>query len=180
MIIDLFVLGALISAVVKGIRKGLIVAVFSVIAWIVGLTAAVKLSAIVAEWLGATTTIEAKWLPIAAFLLVLLVVVMIIRMGAKMLEEVVEFAFLGWVNKAGGILLYAALHILILSVILFFSTNLHLFSEETIKESITYKWVQPWGPGLINALGTIIPWFKDMFQELEQFFGHVQQQLSAS
>lgn len=180
MIIDLLVLGALISAVIKGIRKGLIVAVFSIIAWIVGLTAAVKLSAIVAAWLGATTSIEAKWLPIAAFVLVFLVVVVLIRIGAKMFEEMVEFAFLGWLNKAGGILLYAALHIVILSVLLFFSTNLHLFSDETIKESITYNWVEPWGPGLINALGTIIPWFKDMFKELEQFFGHIQQQLSVS
>ena len=48
MIIDIIVVIILILAAIKGFRQGLIVALFSVIAFIVGLAAAIKLSVVVA------------------------------------------------------------------------------------------------------------------------------------
>ena len=44
MIIDLILLGLMIMAVVKGLQRGFVVALFSMIAFIVGLVAALKLS----------------------------------------------------------------------------------------------------------------------------------------
>ena len=52
MLLDIILLVLLILAVIKGYQRGLIVGVFSLIAIIVGLAAASKLSTVVAEYIG--------------------------------------------------------------------------------------------------------------------------------
>ena len=52
MIIDIIFVILIVLALLQGYRRGLIVAVFSLISIIVGLAAAIKLSAVVANYLG--------------------------------------------------------------------------------------------------------------------------------
>ena len=179
MIIDILFLVFIATAIFKGFQKGLIIAVFSIAAFIVGLAAALKFSTLVAEWLGGSTNINTKWLPFIAFIIVFFAVVLIIRWGAKLIEKAVEFAFLGWVNKMAGIVLYAVLYILILSVLLFFAVQLHVFTAQTLEESRTFVFIQPWGPKVIEAVGTILPVFSNVFEKLQEFFEKLSTKLSA-
>jgi membrane protein required for colicin V production len=50
---------------------------------------------------------------------------------------------------------------------------------DTISKSETWPYVHPWGPKIIDGLGTIIPFFKNMFAVLEQFFGGIAHKISA-
>ncbi|MBK6937304.1 MAG: CvpA family protein [Chitinophagaceae bacterium] len=173
MIIDLIVAILLILAAIKGYQRGLIVGVFSFVAIIVGLAAALKLSAIVAGYIGDTVKIANEWLPLISFAVVFILVVLIIRLGAKALEKTAETIMLGWANRLGGILFYAAIYIIIFSILLFYAQHMKLLQPQTIEQSATYSFVQPFGPKVINGIGSIIPIFKDMFAELENFFGGV-------
>jgi membrane protein required for colicin V production len=173
MILDIIVAVILILAIIKGYRQGLIVALFSFIALIIGLAAALKLSAVVAGYIGKAVNVSDKWLPIISFAVVLLIVVLLVRVGAKFIQKTVELAMLGWVNRVGGILLYAALYILIFSVLLFYADQMNFVKPETKIESVTYSYIQPWGPKLMEGIGKIIPVFKGMFEDLEDFFDNV-------
>jgi membrane protein required for colicin V production len=57
--------------------------------------------------------------------------------------------------------------------------QLNLIKQDTILASRTYSFIEPWGPRAINWLGTVIPWFKDMFQQLKDFFGGVSEKANA-
>jgi hypothetical protein len=70
----------MILAVIKGLRNGFVVAVFSFLAIIIGLAAAMKLSTAVAGWLKDSTSISAAWLPFLSFALVMVGVVFLIRL----------------------------------------------------------------------------------------------------
>ena len=177
MIIDIIVAVILILAVLKGYRQGLIVGLFSAIAFIIGLAAALKLSAVVAGHLGKAVKVSDKWLPIISFVVVFLIVVLLVRLGAKFIQKTVELAMLGWLNRLGGILLYAGLYILIFSILLFYADQLDFIKPETKNASVTYSHIQPWGPKLMDGLGKIIPIFKGMFQDLEDFFNSVSKQV---
>lgn len=177
MIIDIIVAIIIILAIIKGFKQGLIVALFSVIAFIVGLAAAMKLSVVVAGYIGKEVNVSEKWLPIISFAVVFLLVVLLVRLGAKFIQKSVELAMLGWVNRLGGILLYCGLYILIFSIVLFYAEQLSLIKPETIKGSVTYEYIQPWGPKLMEGLGKIIPVFKGMFEDLENFFDGVSKQV---
>jgi membrane protein required for colicin V production len=177
MIIDIALLALLIIAIIKGLQRGIIVALFSLIGLIVGLAAALKLSVLVAGWLDGSVNVSSKWLPVISFILVFVVVVLLLRLMANMIEASVELALLGWVNKLGGAILYAAIYTLSFSVLLFFLVQVKLISEKTVNESITYSYIKPLGPMVINAIGRFIPLFKDMFMELENFFENLAQKL---
>ena len=173
MIIDIIFLILLAFAVIKGIRHGFIVAVFSFLAIIIGVAAAMKLSYIVAGWLQHSFNTGERWLPFLSFLIVLIVVIILVRFIANTIQRAMNFAMLGWLNKLGGILFYILLYISIYSVCLFYLTKMNIIKPETIAASRTYSIIEPLGPKVVNTIGVIIPVFKNLFQQLSDFFGRI-------
>jgi len=178
MLLDLIFAVIILLAIIKGYQRGLIVGIFSLVAVIIGLAAALKLSTVVAGYIGKAVKVSDQWLPVISFAVVFLIIVVLIRLVAKMIEKTAEIAMLGWLNKLGGIILYAVIYTIIFSVLLFYATQLNLIKPETIKNSATYSYVQPWGPKVIDGIGSIIPVFKGMFAELEKFFEGVAHKIS--
>jgi len=178
MLIDVIFALLMVLAIVQGYRRGLIVAVFSFIAVIVGLAAAIKLSAAVAKHLGHAVTISDKWLPVISFIIVFIVGVILIRLGAKLIQRATETVMLGWANRLGGILLYVVIYITVFSIVLFYANQIKILKAGTVQASATYSFIQPWGPKAIDSLGAVIPFFKDMFAELEHFFGGMSEKIS--
>lgn len=173
MFIDFIAIGLIILSIIKGFKNGLVVAVFSLLAFIIGLAAALKLSAVVAEYLGTNTNISQRWLPILAFAIVFFVVVLLVRLGAKAIERGLRMVMLGWLNKLGGMVFYFLLYFFVFSILLFYATQLHIIKPETVQTSVTYPIIYPMAPVVMDALGSIIPLFKNMFAELEDFFDHL-------
>jgi membrane protein required for colicin V production len=122
--------------------------------------------------------VSEEWLPVISFAVVFLIVLLLIRLGARAIEKAIEVVLLGWVNKIGGIILFAAIYITVFSVLLFYAEQMKLLQADTIDKSVTYSFVQPWGPKAMNGFGSIVPIFKDMFSELEQFFDGVAKEIS--
>lgn len=171
MTIDVLFLLLMVMAIFRGVRHGFIISVLSALAIFVGLAAAIRLSATVAAGASPTVQHPSRWLPVLAFLLIFIGVIILVRLGARMLEKAVDLAMMGWLNKLAGVLLYAVIYTIILSVVLFYATQLHLVGEKTLKASVIYPFVRPWGPVIIDEFGKFVPWFEGMFGRLEQFFG---------
>jgi membrane protein required for colicin V production len=178
MVIDIIFVFLLVMALIQGYRRGLIVAVFSLVSIIVGLAAAIKLSAVVANQLGNTVNVSDKWLPVVSFAIVFIVVVLLVRLGARAIQKLTEAMMLGWANRLGGIVLYVAIYITIFSVILFYANHVKIIKPEAIKASVTYSFIQPWGPKAIDGFGSLIPFFRDMFTQLEGFFSRIPEKIS--
>lgn len=178
MIIDIIFFIIIVLAIIKGYQRGLVVGLFSLVSIIVGLAAAIKLSAVVAGYIGKAVKVSEEWLPVIAFFVVFIAVVILIRLGANAIEKAVEVVMLGWLNKLAGILLYVTIYTIVFSVLLFYAEQINLIQPDTIEKSVTYSYVQPWGPKVINGLGSVIPFFKDMFEELSAFFSGLADNIS--
>ena len=152
MLLDIIFAVLIVFAVLKGYQRGLIIGLFSLIAVIIGLAAAMKLSVVIADYLGKAVNISDKWMPVVSFAVVFLLVILLIRLGAKLIEKTVEMAMMGWLNKIGGIILFAAIYITVFSVLVFYAEQL--------------------------KFGSIVPLFKDMFSTLEHFFDGVATNIS--
>src|ERR1700744_6520026 len=111
MTIDVLFLLFMVMAIFRGLKQGLIIAVFSAVAIVIGLAAAIRLSTAVASWGSANTHLSSRWLPVLAFVLVFLGVVIVVRLGARLAEKAVDLALLSWINKLAGVILYAAVYI---------------------------------------------------------------------
>ncbi len=179
MLLDLIFAVVIVLAVIKGYKRGLIVGLFSLVAVIIGLAAAMRLSVVMADYLGKAVSISDEWLPVISFIVVFIIVMLLIRLGAKIIEKTVEMAMMGWLNKLGGIALYVVIYITVFSVLLFYAEQMNILKPDTINNSVTYSFIHPWGPKIINGFGAVIPFFKDMFEELKQFFGGVATNITA-
>ena len=170
MLIDIIVIILLILAAYKGFRNGLILALFSFLAFIIGLAAAIKLSAVAAGYIGSAVNVSQKWLPVLAFAVVFIIVVLLVKLGAKLVEGAVSMMMMGWLNRVGGMLFYALLYIFIFSIILFYADGVGLIKPETAAASGSYPYIRPLGPQVVKGLAAVVPLFKGMFTELEAFF----------
>lgn len=179
MSIDLVWVVLLALAVFKGFSRGLIMALFSFAALFIGLAAALKLSSTVANYFRDTEGIPSQWWPVLAFVGVFLLAALLVRMAGGVVEKTVEVVKLGWVNKIGGFLVYATLYTLLFSIVLFYLSQMNIVTEEMREKSGTYAYIQPWGPWAIQGLGQLIPAFKDVFKDLQAFFGELGNKLPA-
>jgi membrane protein required for colicin V production len=171
--IDVLFLLFMVMAVFRGLRQGFIIAVGSAVAIILGLAAAMKLSALVAGRYSTNMHLSSRWLPVLAFVLIFAVVVIVVRLGARLAEKAVDLTLMGWLNKLAGVILYAAVYTTILSVLLFYAVEVRLVAGKTLAGSVTYPFIRPWGPAIINEFGKFVPWFEGMFTRLEDFFGRL-------
>jgi len=170
MLIDFCLMLLLVLAIFKGMKQGLVVAAFSFLAIFLGLAAALKMSALVARWLADTINVQAAWLPFLAFILIMIAVGIVVKMLAKIIETLLSFSMLGWLNSVGGILLFCCIYITVYSVLIFYAEQLHFIKPATIAASKTYPYIHFWGPEAISFFGKIIPVFKGIFEELSTFF----------
>ncbi len=177
MVIDIIFIVLLALAVWKGFSKGLIIAFLTSLGFFIGLIAALKLSATVAEWLQQEANTQGRWWPLIAFALVMLVVMLLVKLLANFLHRTVQFAMLGWINRLGGVLFYALIYLMLYSIILFYISKMGLFSLETMNSSLSYSFLASMGPKSIDAIGSIIPALKGLFTQLELFFGSVNNKL---
>lgn len=144
-------------------------AIFSFAALLLALLAAVKLSAVTVQWLETSVNVSAKWLPVVAFVLVFLVVVLMVNLIGKLIESTAEMAFLGWANRLFGIAFYLLIYLLIWSVVLFYLEKTGIIGVEAVAASTVYPILAPWAPAVLDWIAELIPVFRDVFQDIEQF-----------
>jgi len=178
MFIDIAYIVVLFFAVLKGLRRGLIIGFFSTIAFIIGLAAALKLAAVVAVKLRGSVHEPSRWWPVLSFILVFAIVVWLVRLLANFLDATVKLALLGWLNRLCGAIFYIFVYTIIFSAILFFVVQLGIINEVGIARSRTYRFVQPAAPWVMDSFAKLLPFLKNMFTELQDFFESVSKRLS--
>jgi membrane protein required for colicin V production len=175
--IDVIYLILLVVAVIKGMRRGLVIAIFSFLGFFIGLVAAIKFSSFVAAYLQHSAHMDGRWLPFISFILVFVVSVLIVQWVAEFIEVAFETAMLGWINKLAGALLYATTYTLVFSVLLFYADKMHLISADSKESGRVYRMIAPVGPAVIGGLGNVAPFFKNMFKDLQDYFENIRQEI---
>jgi membrane protein required for colicin V production len=170
MFIDVVALLAVGMALFKGYSKGLIMALFNTVSLIIGLAVAVKFSSLLAPWVEEKLDAGPQFTPVLSFALVYMAAILLIRILGKSLEKTIESVKMGFLNRAGGMALYLVLYLAVTSIFIFYLEKMGAIDANQIEQSYTYQWLRPWGPTLLDGLGKIIPLFKDMFKNLEDFF----------
>ncbi len=173
--LDLVGITLLIIFFIRGYSKGLIVAAFSVLGILLGAMCALKLSGIFATFLAERNIITSGWAQLLSYIILFVGVMLLVRLIGKAVESSLEVAMLGMVNKIIGGLLYAFITSVIWSSILWIGTKMTIISPETIAASKTYTYFEPIAPWVFDHIGKVLPFAKDIFAELQQYFDALNQ-----
>lgn len=158
------ILGALLAfALYKGIVNGLFIELASFLSLILGIYLAVRFSVITKDILADFVHWNPNTIQVIAFLLTFILVVIGIHFLAKILTGIVDFAFLGWINKLGGGIFRVLKTVLIIGIVfsLFEKINHNHFlaKQETLDQSIFYNPIQKTAAFMYPS---IAKWYGDL------------------
>lgn len=170
MIIDVLFALLMLLALIKGFQKGIWLALFNLAGLFIGMAAAIKLSASLAVYLQSHTSLSHTWLPFISFILVLAIVIVLMYLAGKLLTATTAAVSMGWLNKGAGALLYMLLYGLILSCCLFYLVEMNIIESKTIEQSQSGPLLLPLAPDIMKAIGHWLPFMKEMFEQLQDFF----------
>lgn len=143
---DIIIGGFLCYSLYKGIRNGLFVELASFVSLILGIYIAIKFSDVISSILSGWLHWNPFTIQVIAFILTFAIVVVGIYLMGKFLTGLADFAFLGWINTAGGGLFRVLKTVLIISVFLtiFEKINYHNFlaKKETLDKSLFFNPIQ--------------------------------------
>lgn len=153
----------------KGWTKGLILSVFTILAWGIGILAAVKLSTVAAQGLHDEFHLDSAYLPVISFLAVFTVIALVIYLIGKSLEKIVEIAQMGFVNRLAGVILYVAVYTVLFSIFIWLLDRVELITPFVRQQSKTYSAITSISDLMINHISSYTPAVKELFDELADF-----------
>ena len=175
--LDIIGITILIAFFIQGYRKGIVVAVFSLLAFVLGMICALKLSQKLAGYLFAQGWVTSGWAQIISYILLFVGVAWLVRLGGKAIQRSFEAVMLGLPNRLVGGLVYLFIGAFIWSSCLWLANQVHAISPESIAQSKTYDWLVPIAPWVFAHVGEVLPFAKNIFSDLQHFFDGVNQQL---
>jgi membrane protein required for colicin V production len=143
----------------QGYNRGIVTTIFNVLAYVFGLIVALKVTPYTTELLETLFKTDNPLMFIAGFLTNIFVVVFVLKQAANGIENMLNFAHLGTINKILGGVVSGALAILIYSIIVWFGVKSHMLNDVLIADSKTYK----------PLLETMPPKAKDVAFRLKPF-----------
>ncbi len=149
--LDILILVLLAIAIIIGLKMGIIKAILSIVGIVVGVILAVRYYVPLAERLTfITSETGAK---IAAFAIIFIGILIVVRLIAWVLTKVASALMIGWINRIAGGILCLALAALVISAIL--ALGIRLFgTADVINDSSLAK-------GLLN----FFPWIMSLIPQ---------------
>lgn len=158
-IIDIIIVICCIPPLVKGISRGFVSQAASLLALILGVWLSFKFSVPVGEWLKEYLELPGTVIHVVSFALILTAVVLGLNLLAGMVEKVLEFVMLGWLNCLLGAVFALAKAVLALGLIFLLLTTLNstleLIPGKYFDESVLYEPVK-------NIADIVFPYIKEL------------------
>ncbi|HCX23215.1 MAG: hypothetical protein CMB80_25385 [Flammeovirgaceae bacterium] len=165
--LDIFFIAIFIIGAIKGYMKGLVVEIFSFLAFFIGLFAAIKLTIPVANHFFNSSDYF-QFITIAVFIGLFVVVILVINMIAKALKKVLDLTFLGLFDNILGAIAGIFKWAFIISVFfwVFDSIGLRLTGEQS-DGSLIYPFIKHLGPATFELVSKMLPFLQDMIDSLK-------------
>ena len=152
--IDIILIIPIVWLAFRGFKRGLVVELFSLLALVAGIYAALYFSDFAANFLIEKFTISEDYVPIISFVITFIGVVIAVYFIGKLLEKLVNIVALGVLNKLAGSvfgILKAAVFMSII-ILLINSFDNTLIPKDKKNESLLYEPVSAIAPLLWNKL----------------------------
>ena len=159
----------------RGWRKGLIIEVVTLLAFVVGIYGAMHFSDFTAEHLRDFMEIDPKYLNTIAFVLTFVLLVILVNLIGKAVTRLIRAMNLTFFNKLGGFLFGAAKGVLLCSTFVLVLNNLQMLGvvkEEVKQDSYIYPYVEETVPYLYKGFDLVKGYAHELFQTDESNDGN--------
>jgi membrane protein required for colicin V production len=142
-VLDIVIAIPLAWGIYRGFKHGLIQELATLIGFVAGIYLGMHLSGLASEWLKVTFGWNTEYLPVVAFALVFILVLLGTWFLGKILSKTAEIIMLGWLNKLLGMIFgltkWALIISFLFSILNGFTKNGSIVPEKLTKDSLFYK-----------------------------------------
>jgi len=153
---DIIIAILLVIGAVRGFINGFIMQLTSLAALLLGIWVAIRFSDFTATLLMEKAGLNGQFIPIVAFALTFVVVVVAVHFIGKLIDKVFNLTPLGVANKILGLVFGILKYALIISVIIVFvekaNQRFHFYTEESKNKTILYKPLSKLAPSIYPYL----------------------------
>lgn len=168
--IDIVIIIPILFGAYHGFRKGFLMEIISLLAFILAIIGGFKLLHLGMEFIDKYFEINGNLLPYIAFLVIFILIIVGLTLLGKMFKKILDLTLLGSVDSLAGSILGCLKWAFGISVLLWLTSYIGLFlPQDTIEGSVLYSYVEPIAPVTIDYVSTIFPFASDLFEVIEKF-----------
>ena len=167
--LDIILLVPLLYGAYHGFKKGFLMEIVSLFAFVIAIMAGFKLLHLGMELLDQHFRINGKLLPYISFLLIFVAIVVGMNLLGKLIKKVIDMTVLGNFDNLAGALLGLLKWSFGISVLLWLTSSFNLIiSEEQINESQLYGYIEPIAPVIVSNVSVIMPFTDNLFDAIHK------------
>ena len=154
----------------KGLRKGLIIEVVTLLAFGVGIYGAMHFSDFTAAHLQDFMEIKPQYLNTIAFVLTFIILVVLVNLIGRLISKLVKSMNLGFFDKLGGFLFGIIKGVLLCSVLLMVLNNFQLLGvvkSEVKEKSKLYPYIEQTVPYVYRGFDLVKDYAKEVLPDEE-------------
>ena len=168
--LDIIIAIVLLLFGLKGLRKGLIIEVVTLVAFGVGIYGAMHFSDFTAAHMQDFMEIDPKYLNTIAFVLTFIILVVLVNLIGRLISKAVKSLNLGFFDKLGGFLFGIIKGVLLCSVLLMVLNNFQLLGvlkPEVKEKSKLYPYIEQTVPYVYRGFDLVKDYAKEVLPDQE-------------
>lgn len=156
-----------------GFKKGLLLEIVGVLAFILAIIGGFKLMETGMVYLSEYFEDFGQLLPFISFLIIFLAIILLINMLGKLLKKMIDMTLLGGFDKFGGAILGLVKWAIGVSILLWLVNNFGIELPGQEEELVLYPFLTELGPKLIASLDVVLPFAQDMLESIKALLSPV-------
>jgi len=156
-----------------GFRKGLLIEIIGIIAFVLAIIAGFKLMevgiTILSEYIDGYTEL----MPFISFIVIFLAIILLINMLGKLLKKMIDMTILGGFDRAAGAVVGLLKWAIGVSILLWLCLNFGVELPGQSDDLVLYPFMAELGPNLISRLDTVLPFAQDMLDSIKEMISPV-------
>ena len=167
--LDIILIVILGIGAVTGFRRGFIMEIVSILAFILAIIGAFKLLQVGMTFMQENFQLSGKLLPYLTFIIIFVAIVILVNLIGKAIKKMLDMTLLGSFDNLAGALIGILKWTFGLSV-LFWIFNYFQFNpiERYSENSFIYPQVVSFAPVVVDYISALLPFAKDLFSTVQE------------
>ncbi len=163
----------LIFGAISGFKKGLLLEVIGILAFILAIIGGFKLMEFGMTKLDDYLDGFDNLLPFISFLIIFLAIILLVNLLGKAVKKMVDMTLLGGVDNIAGAVIGIAKWAIGLSIVLWLLNNYGIELPGQDQELVLYPFLTELAPNVIEAAAFVLPFAQDMFDSIKELISPI-------